>query len=242
MAMFVIAYKQQTDKLTDTSYSLTFIGLAAYAYFTREVQWGLVWLVALAVTLWAMRLGTFLLIRVNKTGKDSRFDEMRSDPVKFAGFWSLQALTVWVVSLGFIVFFEKGFKPDVGLFAAGLVIWGFGLVFEAIADWQKYRFTQNPKNKGKWIESGLWKYSRHPNYFGEILVWYGLWLAISSGLSGGNRWLSVVSPLFIMFLLLFVSGIPILERNADKKWGKQADYKRYKRQTSILLPLPKLGK
>jgi len=120
----------------------------------------------------------------------------------------------------------------------GVVLWLIGLVVEAVADWQKFQFIQNKKNKDKWIQSGIWKYSRHPNYFGEIMVWFGVYVFVVSGLTGSEQLFAMASPLFITFLLLFVSGVPLLEKSADAKWGKEPAYKKYKKSTSILLPLP----
>ena len=103
-----------------------------------------------------------------------------------------------------------------------------------------FNFIQNKKNKGKWIDTGLWAYSRHPNYFGEILVWLGMHIAVVSGLVTANQQLvASISPLFIAFLLLFVSGVPLLEKSAEKRWGKNKKYQQYKVTTSLLIPLPK---
>jgi len=122
----------------------------------------------------------------------------------------------------------------------GLIIWAFGLAIESIADIQKYRFNQNKKNKDKFINTGLWKYSRHPNYVGEILCWIGIYIFTFPSLSTFQQIIALASPLFIVILLLFVTGLPPLEKSADNKWGKQQDYKEYKRRTSILIPwLPK---
>lgn len=241
MGMFLIAYKQQTDKLTDISYSLTFVALAAYAYKIGDNSWQYSWLILAMVLLWAVRLGGYLLYRVSITGKDKRFDEMRGSFTKFAGFWTLQAATVFVVALGYLTFYKAGYRPDGTALALGIAIWSIGFVIESVADIQKFRFIQNPKNKGKWIDSGIWRYSRHPNYFGEMLVWYGLWVAIASGLSAQNKLIAAISPLFIFTMLMFVSGVPLLEKAADKRWGKQKAYQTYKKQTSLLVPLPKKG-
>jgi len=111
-------------------------------------------------------------------------------------------------------------------------------LLESVADLQKFQFMQNKKNKDKWIGSGLWKYSRHPNYFGEILVWFGIYVFVVSGLEGIAQLLSVISPIFIMFLLLFVSGVPLLEKSADARWGRDKKYQQYKNSTSVIIPLP----
>ncbi len=116
--------------------------------------------------------------------------------------------------------------------------WTVGLIIETIADVQKIQFKNNPANKGKWIESGIWRYSRHPNYFGEIVVWIGVYIVAATSLPFVQAAIGLISPLFIIVLLLFVSGIPILEKSADKRWGNDPAYKKYKKRTSLLIPLP----
>lgn len=240
IAMFLVAFKLQSDKLTDASYAVTFIVLAVYS--TVIAGFSAFHLVLLAtVVLWAIRLGSFLLYRVSVIGKDSRFDQMRGNFVKFSGFWILQAVTVWVLMLPVLLAsqHDTAVEPPV---IVGLIIWLVGLSIEAIADLQKFRFSQKPENKGKWIESGIWKYSRHPNYFGEIMVWLGVYMIAVQALPIVPALVALASPLFIATLLLFVSGIPLLEKAADARWGDNPKYKAYKRRTSILIPLPPRGR
>jgi steroid 5-alpha reductase family enzyme len=235
--MFLIAFKQGTDKLTDISYAATFVALAVFGLVRTPETSIAKWLVFYMVLLWAIRIGSYLFIRIRKTGKDKRFDEMRGSFKKFLSFWMLQALTVWVVMLGVLVFNFEGVEPITNFMIAGVLIWLIGLVIEAIADVQKFQFIQNKKNKGKWIQTGLWKYSRHPNYFGEILVWFGIYVFVVSGLEGSAQFIAMISPLFITFLLLFVSGVPLLEKSANARWGKDKNYLAYKSKTSIVIPL-----
>ncbi|MBN1275630.1 DUF1295 domain-containing protein [Candidatus Woesearchaeota archaeon] len=220
--MFLPAYFFQTDKLTDLSYSLTFVAIALYLFIAEPFSTGRLLLV-LMVFLWAARLGGFLFIRIRKQKKDDRFDSMRGSFFRFLGFWLLQGVTVWVVLLP-VTLFEGPFHP------IGVGVWLLGLLIESVADQQKYAFKQDPKNKGLFIRSGLWSYSRHPNYFGEILCWVGVYLAAGVWVYG------LLSPLYITCLLLFVSGIPLLERKADEKWGRLEAYQDYKRSTSLLVP------
>ncbi len=236
IAMFLVAYKLQSDKLTDISYAVTFFVLALYS--TIQSNASLFHVVLLVVVgLWSTRLGSFLLYRVHKVGKDSLFDAMRGNFVKFGQFWVLQAITVWVLMLP--VIFTSQFTSEVSIGVwAGLAVWGIGLLIESLADIQKFTFTQNVANKGKWIESGIWKYSRHPNYFGEILVWTGVYVIAVQALPLGLALTALISPLFIMSLLLFVSGIPLLEKAADRRWGARKAYRAYKKRTSILVPFP----
>ena len=237
--MFVFAFKFKTDKVTDLSYGLTFIAIALYWLYNDK------WLisrfrliVSLMVVVWALRLITYLLIRVIKTGKDSRYDGRRESFRKFAQFWFLQAIAVWLITLPVVYMLTRMRVPKMGTIpTVGLYIWSIGLIIETIADKQLFTFRFKKDNKGKWIDEGLWHYSRHPNYFGEILVWIGVFVF---GLSTytGIGWLVVLSPLTIMGLLMFGSGIPILEKSNDKKWGHDPAYRHYKAMTSILVPLP----
>jgi steroid 5-alpha reductase family enzyme len=119
----------------------------------------------------------------------------------------------------------------------GIVLFSIGLLIESISDVQKFRYKSKPENTAHWVDSGLWKYSRHPNYFGEMLVWWGLFIVVIPSLRGLD-WLTVIGPLFITLLLLFVSGIPLLEKSADRKYGDNAEYRSYRESTSILFPLP----
>jgi len=236
ITMFVIAFRLQSDKLTDASYAVTFLTLTVFGFIISD---GSAYHVLLATMLavWAFRLGGFLLYRVIRAGKDRRFDGMRENFVKFGTFWLIQAVSVWVLMIPSVLAFELqvGLAP---LAVLGVLIWLVGFLVESVADAQKNSFTSNKANRGKWIESGMWKYSRHPNYFGEILVWLGVYVYATASFSPALAVLASVSPLFITVLLLFVSGIPILEKAADKRWGKNTAYQAYKKRTSILLPLP----
>ncbi|MDZ7611142.1 MAG: DUF1295 domain-containing protein [Candidatus Moranbacteria bacterium] len=232
VAMFIPAYKFKTDKLTDLSYGLTFVILAVLVLFLNSITEAKI-ILTLMVIAWGLRLGGFLFLRVRKFKKDSRFDGMRESFFRFFRFWFLQGLTAWVVLVPALFFISSG--GDSVLWA-GFFIWLAGLIIEATADWQKYRFSQKKENQGRFIQEGLWNYSRHPNYFGEILCWVGVYIFVFPGLSGLEPLLALISPLFIISLLLFISGIPPLEKFADQKWGKEKAYQEYKKSTSILVP------
>ena len=238
LAMFLVAFKKQTDKLTDISYAITFVVLALYAMVFSGAIITSKWILYAMIVIWASRIGTFLYVRISKIGKDKRFDDRRSDFKKFLSFWMLQAFTVWVVLLGSLEFIYDGVEPIMGFMVAGFIIWAIGLLIESVADFQKFQFAQKKANKNKWISTGLWKYSRHPNYFGEMMVWFGIYVFVVSGLEGTAQYIAMASPLFITFLLLFVSGVPLLEKSADKKWGKDKEYLKYKKSTSIIVPYP----
>ena len=237
IALFLVAFRRKTDKLTDVSYAVSFVALGFYALAQGPLTPYRFTLFAL-ISIWAVRLGGFLLFRIWHTGKDARFDHMRGDFWKFGRFWASQGLSVWIILIPALLALRYE-HADFSLQALiGLLVWASGLVIEATADIQKYNFSSNSANKGKWIDQGIWHYSRHPNYFGEICVWIGTYLFAASVLSGTESAVGAVSPLFIATLLLFVSGIPTLEKSADARWGTLDAYKKYKKRTSILLPLP----
>jgi steroid 5-alpha reductase family enzyme len=239
-AFFAIAATRKTDVVTDLSYSLSFAVLAIVLPFAgaRET----VQLTAsLLVLVWAVRLGGYLFRRILRTKVDHRFDEMRDKPLRFARFWLLQAITVAVVMLPVSYLLGRDDAPGVGPWTiAGVALWLTGLLIEAVADAQKSSFRARDENRARFIASGLWRYSRHPNYFGEMLVWWGLFVLAVPFLEGA-AFAVVIGPVFITLLLLFVSGIPPLERSAEAKYGDDPAYRDYKRRTSILVPLPPRG-
>lgn len=236
-AFFAFAAARRTDVVTDLSYSLTFALLAVVLLFAGAAE--PVQLVAsLLVVVWAARLGIYLFRRIMRTKVDHRFDGMRDQPLRFARFWLLQAITVAVVMLPVSYLLDQDDPPGLGAWSiAGAAVWLVGLLIEAVADAQKAAFRAKEENRGRFVASGLWRYSRHPNYFGEMLVWWGLFLYVVPVLHGAAFAL-VVGPVFITLLLLFVSGIPLLEKSADEKYGSDGAYRDYKRRTSILVPLP----
>jgi steroid 5-alpha reductase family enzyme len=190
---------------------------------------------SLLVLVWAVRLGAYLFRRILRMKVDHRFDGMRDNPLRFARFWLLQAITVAVVMLPVSYLLGREEPPGAGPWmAAGAAVWLVGLVIEAVADAQKSAFKARHPTGG-FVSSGLWRYSRHPNYFGELLVWWGLFLYAVPFLSGA-AFAVVAGPVFITLLLLFVSGIPLLERSAEARYGDE--YREYQRRTSVLVPLP----
>lgn len=234
LAMFVVAFRLQSDKLTDISYAATFATLSLWALVNSQTQpYHLV--LSLMLFLWAVRLGGFLLYRVIKNGKDARFDDMRGNFWQFGKFWLTQAFAVWALMIPSLLAFDSAESAGT-LAVVGVGVWTVGFIWETVADVQKLIFARNPANKNKWIDTGLWRYSRHPNYFGEITVWIGIYLYAVASLSLPYALVGLISPVFITVLLVRVSGIPILERSADKRWGNLAAYKRYKQQTSVLIP------
>ncbi len=241
LMMFAIAFSNKSDKITDLSYCATFIVIAFAAYLRQPPFSPIKTVVLVLVTLWAVRLASYLVVRVHKIKRDKRFDGIREDSVKFGSFWLFQAMSAWLIMVPCIAILSRvdsgeRLPASTGI---GLTVWLIGFVFEAVADRQKFAFINKKSNQGKWINTGLWRLSRHPNYLGEITMWIGLYLCIGSYLTPQMRLISLVSPLWIAFLLLFVSGIPKLEKSADERWGKDKDYKQYKRDTPLLIPFIK---
>lgn len=235
LVMFIPAYLYKTDKITDISYAVTF-AVVAVAGYSRSDQSALHKLVLVLVLLWSVRLGGFLFMRIQKIGKDVRFDGMREHFWLFLRFWLLQGLTVFVVMLGPILALSQKDTTFHLVTLLGIIIFGAGLIIEAVADMQKFRFGSNPKNKGAWIDTGIWRTSRHPNYLGEMMVWIGMYFVVVTSLSGYGAYVALLSPAYIVGLLLFVSGVPLLEKSADKKWGTDASYISYKQRVPTVLP------
>lgn len=196
------------------------------------------WVLAAMVILWAARLGSFLFLRIRKSGADDRFDEIKGNPLVFLRVWILQGLWVsltasaaWIAMSS-----EASSRAPIGWLAIiGIVFWVIGVTFEITADLQKSAFKADQSNKGTFIRTGLWSRSRHPNYFGEILLWIGILLVAAPVLSGW-QWIALLSPVFVILLLTRVSGVPMLEAKADKRWGGQDDYEAYKSNTPVLIP------
>lgn len=239
VAFFVLAYILQTDKATDISYAMSFLLAALFVATTGETQSPVHVLLLVFIFAWSMRLGGYLFIRIIKTKRDKRFDGIRESFIKFALFWIFQAFTVWIIMLPTIFVLSTEKSQVNALALVGLGIAYMGLVIEWVADYQKFKFKNNPKNDDKWTSIGLWKYARHPNYFGEMLVWWGVFVFAVPYLTGLS-YITIISPLFITLLLRFVSGVPPLERRYDKKYKGVADYLEYKNQTRLLVPIPKL--
>jgi steroid 5-alpha reductase family enzyme len=188
------------------------------------------------ISIWALRLGAFLFIRIhNNNGVDSRFTELKQSNFTFLMTWTLQGVWVFMMLVPLLVISQrKSIRSRLGyLDYIGICIWIFGFVFEVVADQQKSNFKSDPENKGKFISTGLWAISRHPNYFGEITMWIGVALCAFSGVPTFSVF---ISPVFITLLLIFVSGIPMLEKKADERYGADEKYQEYKRNTPVLVP------
>ena len=191
------------------------------------------------VSFWALRLGIFLFIRVLKVGEDRRFREAKKSFSKYLVWWTMSALWVFLTTANALTLIVNNKKlVNQPIFYLGLLIWFIGILFEIIADEQKRRFRLNEKNRGKFISSGLWSISRHPNYFGEIILWIGIAI-ISLPTLSGFQYVTLISPLFIYLLLTRISGVNLLEESSDKKWGDLPEYEQYKKETPVLVPFIK---
>jgi steroid 5-alpha reductase family enzyme len=233
---FIPAYLLQTEKFFDLTGSITYISVITIAVFLSTGADGRSILLWALVVIWAIRLGTFLFGRIKKAGKDDRFDEIKPSFIRFLNVWTIQGLWVTFTMAAALVAITTTTRKDMDLFAVvGFLIWAFGFTIEVVADSQKSRFSANPDNKGKFIQTGLWSRSRHPNYFGEIILWVGV-AVIALPILQGWQWVALISPVFVTLLLTRVSGVPLLENKADKKWAGQEDYESYKKRTPVLIP------
>jgi steroid 5-alpha reductase family enzyme len=233
---FIPAYRLQTEKFFDLTGSMTYISVISIAALLSKgmdmrsiLLWGL-------VVIWAIRLGTFLFRRIRKAGKDDRFDELKPSFIRFLNVWTIQGLWVTFTMAAALVAITSMNRKELDIFAIiGFLVWILGFSIEVMADAQKSRFSANLENKGKFIQTGLWSRSRHPNYFGEIVLWTGVAI-IAIPVLQGWQWIALISPVFVTLLLTRVSGVPLLEKKADQKWGGQADYEAYKKSTPVLIP------
>ena len=234
--LFIPAYIFQTEKFYDLSGSLTYISVVLFCFYnnsdSNNINLGNL-IISLMIIIWATRLGSFLFIRIKKAGEDIRFREIKKSPSRFFMTWTLQGMWVSLCSACALTGIANGILIN-SYFYIGFVIFTIGFITEIIADNQKTIFRKDPNNKDKFINSGLWKYSRHPNYLGEITLWLGISIISFSSL---NEWelITLISPIFTYLLLVYVSGIRILEYNGNKKWGHLDSYKEYKDKTSRLL-------
>lgn len=232
---FAVAARRRTDQLTDLSYSLSFL----------LVSLGLAWLwgtadpvrllAVLLVALWAIRLGTYLFLRILRLGRDARFDGIRERPAAFAQFWLLQALAVPVILLPVLqVLAAPAPRPSLwhGL---GLGLWALGFLLETVADAQKDAWKR--RGGEGFLDQGLYAWCRYPNYLGEMLVWWGLGLYALPSLAGWG-WLAPLGPLAITLVLGFGTGIPPLEKLREARYGHLSAYRAYRDRTPALLPRP----
>ncbi|MGB2427090.1 MAG: DUF1295 domain-containing protein [Alteromonas sp.] len=241
-AGFIPAYLLQTERFYDLTGSLTYLSITAFILYVIQTELDLRDIILAAmVAIWAARLGTFLFMRISKDGIDKRFVKIKPNPFRFFTTWTIQGVWVTVTaSAAFVAMLSQATVPLGWLGYIGIALWIIGLSFEAVADQQKRKFKVTQAETGhKFIHTGLWAYSRHPNYFGEILLWFGVLLVALPVLSGW-AYITIISPLFVTLLLTRVSGVNLLEEAADKRFGDDPQYAKYKANTPVLVP--RLGK
>tara|TARA_Y100001980_G_C14554980_1_gene342569 strand:- start:4917 stop:5915 length:999 start_codon:yes stop_codon:yes gene_type:complete len=230
----------KTERFYDLTGGLTYLIILGFSLWigssgsnlgTREI------LVTALVSIWSLRLSSFLYLRIHKRGKDGRFDELKTSFVRFLIPWTLQGLWIFLTMIVVIVINSQSQpSPPLGITdLIGLLLWIAGFLIEVVADKQKSEFNSKSENLGKWIDTGLWSKSRHPNYFGEILLWFGI-ACFGIACFEGSELVTWISPLFVYLLLTKVSGIPILDKRGLEKWGEIPEYIIYRESTPRLFP------
>ncbi len=232
--VFIPSNAAKTEKYYDLTGSVTYITVTLVAVLLSTDLDARALIAAAMVIVWAARLGTFLFRRISKDGKDSRFDQIKVDPLRFFMTWTIQGLWVLLTAAAAWAIITGDERQELGWVAfVGIAIWIAGFAIEVTADRQKSAFRADPSNEGRFIRTGLWAWSRHPNYFGEITLWAGMAIMAIPVLSGW-RWVVMISPVFVYLLITRISGVPMLEKKADKRWGGEPDYERYKADTPVL--------
>ena len=239
--VFIPSYFYKTEKFYDITGTVAYMSiLITTAYLLSIINNEVVLLRSILsiifVMIWAIRLGIFLFTRVIKVGEDKRFEDAKKSFSKFLMFFNISALWVFltIVNVLTMIINNSDSITDI-FFIIGFSIAIIGLIIEVVADRQKRKFRMNISNKGEFIRSGLWSISRHPNYFGEILIWLGISFSTLPILSGW-QFITLISPIFVILLLTKVSGINLLEAAADDKWALDKNYQDYKEKTSVLIP------
>lgn len=224
--------------IIDPFWGLGFVMLAWSSWWQAEDSGGRAFLLVLLTSIWGVRLAVYLTWRNWGQDEDRRYRAMREKHgarfkwISLFTVFGLQALLLWIIALPLQAAIDTQRMlplrwPD----AIGFVLWLVGMFFESVGDWQLSRFQANPANQGKVLDRGLWRYTRHPNYFGDFCVWWGIYLIAAFG----GTWWTIISPLLMSFLLLKVSGVSLLEKDIS---DRRPDYQRYQMRTSAFFPLP----
>jgi steroid 5-alpha reductase family enzyme len=232
--LFIPAFIFKTEKFYDLTGSLSYITIILYVLISSKdgiSNFGSIILSCLII-IWTLRLGTFLFLRIKKAGEDKRFREIKKSFSWFFMAFTVSGMWVSICALCALTGISNGIELNI-VTHVGILLFVIGFVLEIIADTQKSNFRKNNDNKDKFITTGLWKYSRHPNYLGEIILWIGVAIISYSSLEL-NQLFTLVSPIFTYLLLVYVSGINLLEKSGQKKWGSLNEYKEYKRKTPRL--------
>ena len=234
IVFFLIAFNLKKDLFTDITYASTYFILAVITMVINKAYGISHFLILSLVLLWSLRLGSYLFIRILKIKVDHRFDKMRNSFIKFGTFWILQGIIVWLVSLPTMFFFIDSDGAYNHFILIGFIIALLFLLFETIADLQKWNWIQN--NAGKFIKSGLWSISRHPNYFGEYMFWLSVFSTIMIADYNHIYWIGLIGPIFLILTLYFKTGVPMLEKSGMKLWGKDKEYQEYLANTPCVIP------
>ena len=233
---FIPAYLFQTEHYFDLIGSISYVATVALAFALAPSFGTRGLVVATLICVWAVRLGSFLFIRVKKAGQDRRFTQIKTKFFRFLLTWTLGGTWVFItMAAGLAAMTSQSQSPVDAYLVVGATLWVIGFGIEVVADQQKTAFRKDPANAEKFISSGLWSISRHPNYFGEIILWIGI-AVIALPVLEGWQWVTLVSPVFVSFLLLKVSGVPMLENNAESRWGNDPEFRQYKAKTPTLIP------
>ena len=237
-AVFVPSYAFKTEHYFDLTGSLSYITTVVAAIVFNPSLDLRDLIICAMITVWALRLGSFLFWRIKKDGQDKRFIVMKTKFTWFLMTWTIGGLWVLVTMAAGLAALTSSISAELGVLSyLGVALWLFGFVVEVTADNQKTEFRKNPDNRNRFITTGVWSWSQHANYFGEITLWFGLALVSLPVLSGWQL-ATLISPVFVYFLLTKVSGIPLLDRLAKQKWGTDSDYLSYTQATSKLLLWP----
>ncbi len=237
-AIFIPSYAFQTEHYFDLTGSLSYITTVIVAAALSPSLDIRDLIICTMILVWAVRLGSFLFWRIKKDGQDKRFIVMKTKFTWFLLTWTLGGLWVLVTMAAGLAALTSNTTVELGILGyVGITLWLFGFAVEVIADNQKRQFKKDPNNRDRFITQGLWSWSQHPNYFGEITLWLGLALLTYPVLSGWQL-VTLISPIFVYLLLTRLSGIPTLDRLAKEKWGSDSDYKAYVQATSKLMLAP----
>ena len=233
---FIPALIFKTEKFYDLTGSICYAFSAIYVYLQSYGMFlSLSFFISLAILIWTLRLGSFLLKRVMDAGEDKRFRTIKTNPTQFFMTFNLSALWVVICSLCALTAVSNGVLEVKPIFYMGLLVFIIGFLIEVTADNQKTAFRAVPENANSFITTGLWSVSRHPNYFGEVTLWLGIAMMSLPYLEGVQYW-TLISPIFSFVLIYFVSGVRMLEARANVKWGENKEYLDYVKKTPIFFP------
>ncbi len=236
IVVFIPSFIFKTEHYYDLTGGITYISTIVIALILKNNYQSIdsiSLILGSMVIIWATRLSLFLFLRVKKSGEDIRFKKIKHSFSWFLMTFMLQGMWVFICLFPALIVISS-YNSELNNYAiVGTLIWVFGFLFEIVADYQKSKF--NKLNKGKFISTGLWSMSRHPNYFGEFVLWLGITIA-SLGYIDNYKFIILITPIFVYFLLTRVSGVNLLEEIGNKRWGDTKEYKKYKENTPLFFP------